>query len=80
MHERNGNTSMYCSISGQNISTTGMVILMSTPSLVVRTSVQQDTDVLSTNGAVLTSIAIPVVLMFCPLMEQYLLVLPFLLY
>jgi hypothetical protein len=38
------------------------------------------TDVLSTNGAILTSIIIPVVLMFCPLAEQYLLVLPFLLY
>jgi hypothetical protein len=38
------------------------------------------TDVLSTNGAVLTSITIPVVLMFCPLAEQYFLVLPFLLY
>jgi hypothetical protein len=29
------------------------------------------TDVLSTNDAVLTSIAIPVVLMFCALMEQF---------
>jgi ABC-type multidrug transport system permease subunit len=36
------------------------------------------TDVLFTIGAVLSSITIPVVLMFCPLMEQYILVLPFL--
>jgi hypothetical protein len=35
---------------------------------------------MSTNEAVLTSITIPVVLMFCPLMEQYSIVLPFLLY
>jgi hypothetical protein len=48
-----------------------MVILVSTATLMDRTC----TDVLSTNEAVLTSITIPVVLMFCPLMEQYLLVL-----
>jgi hypothetical protein len=69
-YNRNGNTSEYCFISGQNIGTKGMVILVSTASLVVRIS----------NGAILTSIIIPVVLMFCPLMEQYSLVLPFLLY
>jgi hypothetical protein len=34
----------------------------------------------STNGAVLISITIPVIQMFCPLMEQYVLVLPFLSY
>jgi hypothetical protein len=38
------------------------------------------TDVLSTNVAVPTSIAIRVVLMLCPLMKQYSLVLPFLSY
>jgi hypothetical protein len=43
-----------------------MIILVSTVSLVV---------VLSTNGAVLTTITIPVVLMLCPLMKQYSLVL-----
>jgi hypothetical protein len=64
-----GNTSEYCFISGQNICMTGMVILVSTASLVDRTS---------TNGAVLTSINIPVIQMFCPLMKQYSLVLPFL--
>jgi hypothetical protein len=37
-------------------------------------------DVLSTNEAVFTSITIPVIQMFCPLMKQYSLVLPFLLY
>ena len=42
MYDRNGNTSKYCSISGKNISTTGMVILVSTASLVDRTSVQQE--------------------------------------
>jgi hypothetical protein len=36
------------------------------------------TDVLSTNEAVLTSITISVIQMFCPLMKQYSLVLPFL--
>jgi hypothetical protein len=41
-HLRNGNTSEYCFISGQNIGTTGIVILVSTASLVVRTSVQQE--------------------------------------
>jgi hypothetical protein len=46
-----------------------MVILVSTAILVV----------LSTNEAVFTSITIPVVLIFCPPMTQYLLVLPFLL-
>jgi hypothetical protein len=60
MYDRNGNTSEYCFISGQNISMTGMVILVSTVPLV--------------------SITIPVVLMFCPLMEQYSLVLPVLSY
>jgi hypothetical protein len=39
---RNDNTSEYCSIIGRNISTTGMVILVSTASLVDRTSVQQE--------------------------------------
>jgi hypothetical protein len=38
----NGNTSEYCFISGQKIGTTGMVILVSTASLVDRTSVQQE--------------------------------------
>ena len=38
-YDMNGNTSEYCSISGQNISTTGMIILVSTASLVDRTSV-----------------------------------------
>ena len=37
----NSNTSEYCSVSGQNISTTGMVILVSTAPLVDRASVQQ---------------------------------------
>jgi hypothetical protein len=63
LYDRNGNTSGYCFISGQNICMTEMVILVSTA------------DVLSTNGAVLTSITIPVVLIFCPLMKQYSLVL-----
>jgi hypothetical protein len=40
MYNRNDNTSEYCSISGQNIGTTGMVILVSTDSLVERKSVQ----------------------------------------
>jgi hypothetical protein len=70
---------MYSVITGQNISTTGMVILVSTASLVDIASVQQEW-VLSTNDAVLTSITIPVVLMFFPLMTQYILVLTFLLY
>jgi hypothetical protein len=52
-YDRNGNSSEYCLISGQNICMTEMVILLSTASLVV--------DVLSTNEAVLTSITIPVV-------------------
>jgi exosome complex RNA-binding protein Rrp42 (RNase PH superfamily) len=39
---RNGNTSEYCSISGQNISTTGMIILVSIAPLVDRTSVQTE--------------------------------------
>jgi hypothetical protein len=64
MYDSNGNTSVYCSISGQNIGTTGM----------------GHTDVLSTNVAVLTSIIISVIQMFCPLMKQFSLVLPFLLY
>ena len=42
MYDRNGNNSEYCFISGQNISTTGMVILVSTALLVDRTSVQQE--------------------------------------
>ena len=42
MYNRNGNTSKYCLISGQNISITGMVILVSTAPLVDRTSVQQE--------------------------------------
>jgi len=41
-YSRNDNTSEYCSISGQNISTTGMVILVSTASLLDITSVQQE--------------------------------------
>jgi hypothetical protein len=70
----NGNTSKYCFISGrQSISTRGIVILVTTAPLVDRTSCY--TDVLSTNDAVLTSITIPVAQMFCPLMEQYSLVL-----
>ena len=36
------NTSEYCSISGQNIRTTGMVILVGTAPIVDRTSVQQE--------------------------------------
>jgi hypothetical protein len=43
---------------------TGMAILVSTASHPCCT------DVLTTNEAVLTSITIPVGLMFCPLMEQ----------
>jgi hypothetical protein len=39
-YNRNGNTSQYCSISAQNMSTTGMVILVNTASLVERTSIQ----------------------------------------
>ena len=38
-YNRNGNTSEYCFISGQNIGITGMVILVSTAKLVDRTSV-----------------------------------------
>ena len=38
-YNRNGNTSEYCSISAQNISTTEMVILLNTASLVYSTSV-----------------------------------------
>jgi hypothetical protein len=47
----------------------GMVILGRTASLVDRTSVYHSccTDVLYTNEAVLTSITIPVIQMFCPL-------------
>jgi hypothetical protein len=71
MYDRNGNSSRYCFISGQNICMTEMVILVSTASC---------TDVLTTNEAVLTSITISVIQMFCPLMKQYSLVLPFLLY
>jgi hypothetical protein len=41
-YNRNGNTSEYCFIKGQNICMTGMVILVSTASLVDRTSVQQE--------------------------------------
>ena len=37
-----GNNSEYCSISGQNIRTTGMVILVGTAPIVDRTSVQQE--------------------------------------
>jgi hypothetical protein len=59
LYDRNGNTDKYCSISGKNISTTGMVILVSIAPLADRTSV---------------------VLLFFPLMEQYLPVLPFLSY
>ena len=40
-YNRNGNTSQHCSISGQNISTTEMVILVSTAPFVDRTSIQQ---------------------------------------
>jgi hypothetical protein len=40
---------------------------VNTASLVERTSVQLE----STNEAVFTTITIPVVLMFCALMEQY---------
>jgi hypothetical protein len=50
---------------------TGIVILVSTDYHSCHT------DVLSTNEAVLTSITIPVIQMFCSLMKQYLLVLPF---
>jgi uncharacterized membrane protein len=39
MYDRNGNTGKYCSISGKNISTIRMVILVSTAPLVDRTSV-----------------------------------------
>jgi hypothetical protein len=42
LHDLNGNTSEYCFIRGQNISTTGMVILVITAPLVDRTSVQQE--------------------------------------
>jgi hypothetical protein len=38
-YDRNGNTSKYYSISGQNICMTGMVILVSSASLVDRTYV-----------------------------------------
>jgi hypothetical protein len=48
-----------------------MVIVVNTASLVDSSC----TDVLSTNEAVFTTITIPVVLMFCALMEQYILVL-----
>jgi hypothetical protein len=41
-YNSNSNTSQYCSISGENISTTRMVILVSTAPLVERTSVQQE--------------------------------------
>jgi hypothetical protein len=75
MYDRNGNTSEYCFIRGQNICMTGMLILVSTASLVERT-----TDVLTTNEAILTIITIPVIQMFCPLLNQYSLVLPFLSY
>jgi hypothetical protein len=51
---------------------TGMVILVSTGPLEERTYVP------SSNEAVLTSITISVIQMFCPLMKQYSLVLPFL--
>jgi hypothetical protein len=64
MYNRNDNTSEYCSISGQNICMTGMVIIVSTASLEDRTSHSCHTDVLTTSEAVLTSITIPVVLMF----------------
>jgi hypothetical protein len=39
MYDRNGNTSEFCFISGENICMTGMVILVSTASLEDRTSV-----------------------------------------
>jgi hypothetical protein len=42
MYDRNGNTRKYCNISGQNICMTGMVIPVSTASLVDRISVQQE--------------------------------------
>jgi hypothetical protein len=58
-------------MSGQNIYMTGMVILVSTAPL---------EDSIPSNGAVLTSFTILLVLMFCTLTEQYLLVLPFLSY
>jgi hypothetical protein len=56
-----------------------MVILVSTASLVDGRASYHSccTDVLYTNGPILTIITIPVILMFCPLMRQYLLVLPF---
>ena len=41
-YNRNGNSSQYCYISGKNVSTIGMVILVSTASLEERTSVQQE--------------------------------------
>jgi hypothetical protein len=41
-YNRNGNTSEYYFISGQNICMTGMIILVSTASLVERTSVQKE--------------------------------------
>jgi hypothetical protein len=65
MYDRNGNTGKYCSISGKKP---------------YNMNGNTSEYVLSTNEAVLAHITIPVVLMFCPLMEQYLLVLPFLLY
>ena len=42
MYDRNGNTSEYCFIRGQNICMTEMVILVCTASFVDRTSVQQE--------------------------------------
>jgi hypothetical protein len=58
-----------------------MIILVSIAPLVDNSYYHSGcTDVLSTNGAVLTSITIPVIQMFCPLMKQYSLVLPLLLY
>jgi hypothetical protein len=56
MYDRNGSTSEYCFIRGQNICMTEMVILEYYHSC--------HTDVLTTNEAVLTSITIPVVPMF----------------
>jgi hypothetical protein len=42
LYDRNSNTSEYCFITGHSISTTGMIILVSTASLINRASVQQE--------------------------------------
>ena len=53
LYDRNGNTSEYCSIRRQHISTTGMVILVNTASLVDRTSVRTTGMVILVSTALL---------------------------